>query len=102
MKTSKSCSKEAAGAESASQLIDAKIKSLADWRGKTLAHVRTLYVVRVFVQLRAALLDHKALADKLTALERRVSHHDNSLVEVIHTTFKPTVPHRHPDHQQSV
>ena len=43
----------------------------------------SVYVVRVFVQLRAALLDHKALADKLTALERRVSHHANSLVEVI-------------------
>lgn len=43
----------------------------------------SVYVVRVFVQLRAALLDHKALADKLTALERRVSHHDHSLVEVI-------------------
>lgn len=43
----------------------------------------SVYLVRVFVQLRAALLDHKALADKLTALERRVSHHDNSLVDVI-------------------
>ena len=28
--------------ESPSQLIDAKIKSLADWRGQTLAHVRAL------------------------------------------------------------
>lgn len=28
--------------EASSQLIDAKIKSLADWRGKTLAHVRAL------------------------------------------------------------
>ncbi len=43
----------------------------------------SVYVVRAFVQLRAVLLDHKALADKLAALERRVSHHDNSLVEVI-------------------
>ena len=43
----------------------------------------SVYVVRVFVQLRAALLDHKALAEKLAALERRVSHHDNSLAEVI-------------------
>ena len=43
----------------------------------------SVYVVRAFVQLRAVLLDHKALADKLTALERRVSHHDNSLAEVI-------------------
>ena len=43
----------------------------------------SVYVVRTFVQLRAVLLDHKALADKLTSLERRVSHHDNSLAEVI-------------------
>lgn len=43
----------------------------------------SVYVVRAFVQLRAVLLDHKALADKLAALERRVSHHDNSLTEVI-------------------
>jgi hypothetical protein len=43
----------------------------------------SVYVVRAFVQLRAVLLDHKALADKLTSLERRVSHHDNSLAEVI-------------------
>jgi hypothetical protein len=43
----------------------------------------SVYVVRAFVQLRAVLLDHKALAEKLDALERRVSHHDNSLAEVI-------------------
>mgnify|MGYP000878632939 FL=1 len=43
----------------------------------------SVYVVRAFVQLRAVVLDHKALADKLAALERRVSHHDNSLAEVI-------------------
>ena len=29
-------------AKSPSRLIDARIKELADWRGKTLAHVRTL------------------------------------------------------------
>lgn len=43
----------------------------------------SVYVVRAFVQLRAVLVDHKALADKLAALERRVSGHDNSLAEVI-------------------
>ena len=43
----------------------------------------SVYVVRAFVQLRVVLLDHKVLADKLAALERRVSHHDNSLAEVI-------------------
>lgn len=36
--------KPSAGAESPSHLIDAKIKSLDDWRGVTLAHVRALIV----------------------------------------------------------
>ena len=39
--------------------------------------------MRAYLQLRAVLLDHKALADKLASLERRVSHPDNSLAEVI-------------------
>ncbi len=43
----------------------------------------SVYVVRAFVQLRELLTSHKALADKLAELERRVSHHDNSLAEVI-------------------
>jgi hypothetical protein len=34
--------KKAAGAESASALIDARIKELGDWRGKMLAKVRRL------------------------------------------------------------
>jgi len=34
--------KEEEGAVSASQLIDARIKELGDWRGETLAQVRTL------------------------------------------------------------
>jgi hypothetical protein len=34
--------KEEEGAVSASQLIDARIKALGDWRGETLARVRTL------------------------------------------------------------
>src|SRR5437762_7022448 len=33
---------EATKAESPSRLIDARIKALADWRGKTLSHVRAL------------------------------------------------------------
>ena len=41
MKKSKSGSKEAKGA-SPSRLIDARIKELGDWRGETLARVRTL------------------------------------------------------------
>jgi hypothetical protein len=42
MKTKKSGSKEAKGAESASELIDARIKELSDWRGATLARIRML------------------------------------------------------------
>jgi hypothetical protein len=42
MKKTASAATKAKGAASSSQLIDAKIKELGDWRGKTLAHVRTL------------------------------------------------------------
>ena len=42
MKKRKSGSKEGEGGDSPSQLIDARIKELSDWRGKTLARVRTL------------------------------------------------------------
>ena len=39
---SKSGSKEGEGGDSPSQLIDARIKELGDWRGETLARVRAL------------------------------------------------------------
>jgi hypothetical protein len=39
---SKSGSKEGKGRDSPSQLIDARIEELGDWRGETLARVRTL------------------------------------------------------------
>jgi hypothetical protein len=42
MKKRKSGSKEGKGGDSASQLIDARIKELSDWRGETLARVRML------------------------------------------------------------
>ena len=42
MKKTKSGSKEGKGADSPSQLIDARIKELSDWRGETLARVRIL------------------------------------------------------------
>ena len=42
MKKSKSGSKEAKGGDSPSQLIDARIKELSDWRGETVARVRIL------------------------------------------------------------
>jgi hypothetical protein len=41
-KTSKSASKEAGAAASPSDLIDAKIKALGDWRGEMLARLRAL------------------------------------------------------------
>jgi hypothetical protein len=42
MKKSKSGSKEEKGGASASQLIDARIEELSDWRGETLARIRGL------------------------------------------------------------
>jgi hypothetical protein len=42
MKKSKSASKAAKGEASPSQLIDARIAALGDWRGETLARVRKL------------------------------------------------------------
>src|SRR5882672_7264701 len=42
MKKSESGSTEGKGAASPSQLIDARIKELSDWRGETLARVRIL------------------------------------------------------------
>ena len=42
MNKSKSGSKEAKGGDSPSQLIDARIKELSDWRGETLARIRIL------------------------------------------------------------
>jgi hypothetical protein len=42
LKTSKSGSLEGKGADSPSQLIDARIEELGDWRGETLARVRML------------------------------------------------------------
>jgi hypothetical protein len=42
MKKKKSGSKEEKGGGSPSQLIDARIKDLSDWRGETLARIRML------------------------------------------------------------
>ncbi len=42
MKKSKSGSKEAKGGDSPSELIDARINELSDWRGETLARIRIL------------------------------------------------------------
>jgi hypothetical protein len=42
MKKTKTASKEAKGGDAPSQLIDARIKKLGDWRSETLARVRAL------------------------------------------------------------
>jgi len=42
MKTSKSGARDGKGGDSPSQLIDARIAALGDWRGETLARVRSL------------------------------------------------------------
>ena len=42
MKKTKSGAKEAEAGDSPSRLIDARIKELKDWRGETLARVRTI------------------------------------------------------------
>ena len=42
VKTAKSSAKEGKGGGTPSQLIDARIKELCDWRGETLARVRAL------------------------------------------------------------
>src|SRR5208282_1132721 len=42
MKQKQSDSKEDNGGESPSQLIDARIKELSDWRGETLARIRNI------------------------------------------------------------
>ena len=42
MKKRTSGSKEGKGGDSPSQLIDARIKELSDWRGETLARIRVL------------------------------------------------------------
>jgi hypothetical protein len=43
----------------------------------------SVFVVRAFVQLREALVEGNALADKLVALEKRVTQHDQSLSDLI-------------------
>ena len=42
MKKTKSGSKKGKGGDSPSQLIDARIKELSDWRGETLARIRMI------------------------------------------------------------
>jgi hypothetical protein len=42
MKTTKNGPKEGEGGDTPSQLIDARIKELSDWRGETLSRVRSL------------------------------------------------------------
>ncbi|MBL8270726.1 ORF6N domain-containing protein [Steroidobacter sp.] len=43
----------------------------------------SIYVVRVFVELRAMLASNQELAQKLAELERRVSSHDQAIVGIL-------------------
>lgn len=43
----------------------------------------SVYVVRAFVQLRDLLSSQKLLAEQVSKLERRITHHDNSLAEIL-------------------
>jgi hypothetical protein len=57
----------------------------------------SLLVVRTFMQLREMLATHKELALTLDALERRVSMHDETivnLVEAIRTLLNPATPRK--------
>jgi len=55
----------------------------------------SVFVVRAFVKLRAALASHRELADKLTELERKVGTHDKALVSIIAAIRGLTEPPKH-------
>ena len=57
--------------ESPSRLIDAKIKSLDDWRGKTLAHVRALIKQATPKGGRRVEVEHSGLVPGRHPLHRR-------------------------------
>ncbi|HOP48953.1 MAG TPA: ORF6N domain-containing protein [Desulfobacteraceae bacterium] len=50
----------------------------------TQANKMSIYIVRAFVQLREMVLTNEKLARKVDQLERRVSDHDELLIELIH------------------
>jgi len=52
----------------------------------------SVFVVRVFVKLRAALATHKELAGKLSELEHKVGTHDQAIVSIIATIRQLTAP----------
>ena len=52
----------------------------------------SVFVVRVFVKLRAVLATHKELAGKLTEREHKVGTHDKAIVSIIATIRQLTEP----------
>jgi len=55
----------------------------------------SVFVVRVFVRLRAILATHKELAERLAELERKLANHDEQIVaimEAIKRLMAPPVP----------
>lgn len=59
----------------------------------------SVFIVRAFVQLREALATHKQVAQKLDALERKVSSHDKAiagLIDAIRQLMMPSVQPKRP------
>lgn len=52
----------------------------------------SLYVIRAFVRMRASLDSHKALAQQLEALERKVGTHDRAILEILQDIRQLTQP----------
>ena len=52
----------------------------------------SLHVVRAFVRLREMVAAHKELAKKLDERERRVSHHDEAITDIIQAIRELAAP----------
>ena len=56
----------------------------------------SVYVIRAFVKLREFLATHKELAQKLAALEQKVSSHDGAIQSLVAAIRRLASPSRHP------
>ena len=56
----------------------------------------SVFIVRAFVQLREALATHKQVAQKLDALERKVSYHDKAIAGLIDAIRQLMMPSAQP------
>jgi hypothetical protein len=57
----------------------------------------SVFVVRAFVRLRAFLVTHKELAEKLAELERKLASHDEQIVAIIDAIKRLMAPPTRPD-----